>query len=235
MNGDIRVILTDIEGTTTPVSFVYDVLFPYARARIAAYVRDHQRDLTDLLAEVREAAHDPGLTVEGCIDLLLGWMDEDRKIAPLKTVQGMIWRDGYEAGRYTGQVFPDVAPALRSWTQQGCRVCIYSSGSVDAQELLFRHSDAGDLTPFISGYFDTRIGGKKDAASYRRIAREIGAAPSSVLFLSDHPDELDAAASAGMAALGLSRPGNQVSLEGRAAVTGFDQITIRNGVPGAIR
>lgn len=234
MNGDIRVILTDIEGTTTPVSFVYDVLFPYARARIAAYVRDHRQDLTDLLGEVREAARDPGLTVDGCIELLLRWMDEDRKIAPLKTMQGMIWREGYETGRYTGQVFPDVAPALRSWAQRGCRVFIYSSGSVDAQELLFRHSDAGDLTPLVSGYFDTRAGGKKEAASYRRIAAEIGAAPSSVLFLSDHPDELDAAAGAGMATLGLSRAGNHFPLEGRAAVTGFDQIGLRARGPDAI-
>ncbi|MEN3950347.1 acireductone synthase [Iodidimonas sp. SYSU 1G8] len=234
MNGDIRVILTDIEGTTTPVSFVYDVLFPYARARISAYVRDHRKDLTVLLAEVRQAGQGADLTVDECIDLLLRWMDEDRKIAPLKTVQGMIWREGYETGRYAGQMFPDVAPALRSWTQRGCRVCIYSSGSVDAQELLFRHSDAGDLTPFISGYFDTRIGDKKEAVSYSRIAREIGVAPSSVLFLSDHPDELDAAARAGMTALGLCRPGNLFPLEDRAAVNGFDEIDL-TVLPSAIR
>ena len=144
-------IITDIEGTTTPIDFVHKTLFPYARARLAAFCaanRGHQ-----VLADVPEPV----------LDTLLGWMDRDEKITALKTIQGMIWEEGYRAGTLKSVIYPDVAPALKRWSQGGLRLFVYSSGSVPAQKLLFGHSDAGDLTPLFSGFFDTAIGPKRDA------------------------------------------------------------------------
>lgn len=220
----IRAVVTDIEGTTTSVSFVYDVLFPYAREHIPAYVRANAGVLAGLLDDVRHEAGDPSLALEGCIAALLRWMDEDRKVTPLKTLQGMVWRQGYEGGGSKGHLYPDVAPGLRRWKGQGLTLCVYSSGSVEAQKLLFGHSDSGDLTPLFSGWFDTLVGGKKDAASYARISVEIGMAPGELLFLSDNPEELAAAREAGLAVIGLDRPGNGFDLAGWPVATSFEQI-----------
>ncbi len=220
----IRAVVTDIEGTTTSVSFVYEVLFPYAREHIPAYVRANADDLAGLLDDVRREAGDPSLALEGCIAALLCWMDEDRKVTPLKTLQGMVWKQGYEAGGSKGHLYPDVAPALRRWKGQGLTLCVYSSGSVDAQKLLFGHSDAGDLTALFSGWFDTTIGGKKEAGSYARIAAGIGVAPREALFLSDNPEELAAASAAGFAVIGLDRPGNGFDLADWPHVSSFEQI-----------
>ncbi len=220
----IRAVVTDIEGTTTAVSFVYDVLFPYAREHIPAYVRAHADRLAGLLGDVRSEAGDPSLTLEGCIAVLLRWMDEDRKATPLKALQGMVWKQGYQDGGSKGHLYPDVAPCLRRWKEQGLTLCVYSSGSVEAQKLLFGHSDAGDLTALFSGWFDTAIGGKKEAASYARIAADIGVAPRESLFLSDNPEELAAARAAGFAAIGLDRPGNGFDLAGWPQVASFEQI-----------
>ena len=220
----VTALVTDIEGTTTSVSFVYDVLFPYARAEIPGYIRAHVSELSGLLDEVRQAQGDASLDVEGCIAALLGWMDEDRKIAPLKTLQGWIWRRGYEDGAFAGHLYPDVAPCLRRWRTQGLRLYVYSSGSVEAQRLLFGHTDEGDLTPLFSGWFDTGVGGKKEVSSYTRIADEIGVPPDAVLFLSDNPDELSAASRAGFEVIGLDRPGNHFVLDGWPAVTSFDGV-----------
>ncbi|MBI1181423.1 MAG: acireductone synthase [Alphaproteobacteria bacterium] len=221
---NLAAILLDIEGTTSSVSFVYDVLFPDARRQLAGYVAAQEAEVAPILDEVRSEAGQPGLTAAECADVLLRWMDEDRKAAPLKALQGMIWRDGYAAGRYRGHVFPDVAPALRRWAGRGLAIYIYSSGSVEAQKLLFGHSAAGDLTPLLSGHFDTRTGGKKEPSSYAAIARAVGLPPARILFLSDNPEELDAARAAGLRILGSIRPGNTYDLAAFPSVCAFDEV-----------
>ena len=195
----MKAILTDIEGTTTSLSFVADVLFPYARAHLRGYVAAHHAEVAPILAEV--AATEPG----DPIATLLRWIDEDRKATPLKTLQGMIWADGYASGAFTGHVYADAVAGLRRCHAAGVALYVFSSGSVAAQKLLFAHSDAGDLTPLFSGYFDTMTGPKREAASYAKIAAAIGIAPSEVLFLSDIAEEIAAARAAGMDALLIDR------------------------------
>lgn len=188
-------ILLDVEGTTTPIAFVRDVLFPLARARLPALLTDRADDpaVASECAAVRAVA--PGQDV---LAVLLGWMDADAKATPLKALQGLIWREAYASGALQGEVYPDVAPAFRRWHARGVRLFIYSSGSAEAQRLIFAHSTAGDLSPLLSGYFDTRVGPKRDSASYGAIARAIDSPPERVLFLSDVAAELDAALAAGM-------------------------------------
>ena len=203
----IRAVLTDIEGTTSSLSFVKDVLFPYARAHLAAFVRDHAQDpgVVAQLDAVRREAGDPALTQEGVIDRLIAWIDQDRKITPLKALQGMIWENGYRNGDFQGHIYPDAEQVLRDWQARGLALYVYSSGSVQAQKLLFAHTAFGDLTPLFDGYFDTTVGGKLDAGSYRAIAAAIGIAPAKILFLSDARAELDAAAAAGCRTVWLVR------------------------------
>jgi enolase-phosphatase E1 len=202
----VRAILTDIEGTTTSISFVFDVLFPYAREHMAAFVRDHidtpevRRELEAVNREVNKT-----LTAEQAVEQLREWIDQDRKVTPLKALQGMIWKRGYTDGGFTGHVYDDALDHLRRWHRQGIKLYVYSSGSVAAQKLLFGHSDHGDLTPLFDGYFDTRVGMKRDSDSYRRIATEIGVAATDMLFLSDVVEELDAARDAGMQTAWLVR------------------------------
>lgn len=203
-----RVILTDIEGTTSSIAFVHDVLFPYARARLAAFVTAHPAETAPILDQVRVETRRPGLDRQECIDALLAWHDADAKIGPLKTLQGLIWAEGYARGDLTGHVYPDAAAALRRWHDSGIPLYIYSSGSVAAQKLLFGHTGFGDLTPLFSGHFDTDVGGKKDAASYAAIARAIGVDPGTILFLSDVAEELAAARSAGLSVVLLARAGS---------------------------
>ncbi len=199
-------ILTDIEGTTSSIAFVHEVLFPYSRARLAGYGQDHAAELADLLDAVRAEAGAP-LDVAECIALLSQWHDEDRKIAPLKTLQGRIWADGYAQGLLQGHVYADAVAGLNRWHAAGIALYVYSSGSVTAQRLLFGHSIAGDLNRLFSGNFDTAVGGKKEAASYRAIAAAIGTEPGRILFLSDVAEELAAAREAGMAVTLLARDG----------------------------
>jgi enolase-phosphatase E1 len=202
-----RAILTDIEGTTSSISFVHDTLFPYAKSALPDFLREHWRDsgVAALLDEVREAIDAPEASTERVIDALLGWIDEDRKATPLKALQGLIWERGYRAGDFTGHVYADAARNLRRWHEAGLPIYVYSSGSVQAQELLFRYSDAGDLTPLFAGYFDTRVGAKHEQHSYAAIAKDIGLQPGGILFLSDVAAELDAAAAAGMRTIQLVR------------------------------
>ena len=201
MTGPIRAILTDIEGTTSSIAFVTQTLFPYARAAMPTFVAAHARELAPLLDEVRAA--EPGDAVE----TLRRWIDEDRKATPLKTIQGRIWAEGYASGAFKGHVYPDAARALRAWRDAGRRLFVYSSGSVEAQRLIFRHSDQGDLEPLFSGWFDTTIGPKREAASYVRIAEAIGEEAQAILFLSDVQAELDAAVGAGLRAALIDRTG----------------------------
>ena len=165
------VILTDIEGTTSSISFVKDVLFPYARERLPAFIAAHGdeprvRELLDQVAAEHGAMCDDAMIAE----VLQGWIDEDRKHTALKALQGMVWEAGYEQGDFTAPLYADVAPALHAWHDLGHRLAVYSSGSVPAQKLLFSHSDAGDLVPLFSDFFDTEVGHKRDADSYRLIA-----------------------------------------------------------------
>ncbi|MEO8746144.1 MAG: acireductone synthase [Rhodanobacter sp.] len=196
---NIRVIVTDIEGTTSSIGFVHDVLFPYARKHLPAFVETHG-DTPEIQHWLHEAACEAGLVEasrQEIIDMLLRWIDTDRKSTALKALQGMIWKEGYATGVYRAHVYPDVAPQLRDWRANGLHLYVYSSGSVAAQQLLFRYSDAGDLSPQFAGYFDTRTGAKRDMDSYRRISEAVGEQPAHMLFLSDTVEELDAAQGAG--------------------------------------
>jgi enolase-phosphatase E1 len=204
-----RAVLTDIEGTTSSLSFVKDVLFPYARRHIAGFVRDHAFDAR-VRAHLDDARALAGLTAaddDRIVAELVAWIDEDRKATPLKALQGLIWEHGYRAGDFTGHVYADAVEVLRRWHQQGIALYVYSSGSVHAQQLLFAHTGHGDLTPLFSGWFDTRIGAKLETESYRRIAAEIGVPAAEILFLSDITGELDAARAAGMRTCQLVRDG----------------------------
>ena len=200
------IILTDIEGTTSSISFVKDVLFPYARKALPAFVRDHGSD-PEVRGWLDNAALDAGTVCQDSVivELLQGWIDADRKHPALKALQGMMWADGYANGEFRAHVYPDAVAALRTWHALGHRLYVYSSGSVAAQKLLFGHSTAGNLQPLFSGYFDTAVGGKREQDSYRRVAEAIGCQGSDVLFLSDVVAELDAARGAGMATVLVDR------------------------------
>ena len=202
----IRAILTDIEGTTSSLSFVKDVLFPYAREHIGDYVRSHAGcgSIDSQLDDIRREAGED-LDIEGVVAMLEKWIDEDRKITPLKSLQGLLWETGYQQGDFSGHVYPDARDALEYWKEQGIDLYVYSSGSVHAQKLLFGHTAFGDLNGLFSGYFDTRIGAKADPQSYRRIAGELGIDAAEILFLSDIEAELDAAREAGMQTAWLVR------------------------------
>jgi enolase-phosphatase E1 len=225
----IGAILTDIEGTTSSISFVKDVLFPYARKRLPAFVETHA-DKPEVQHWLHEAAREAGLvsaTQQEIIALLQRWIDEDRKATALKALQGMIWDEGYREGEFRAHVYTDVAPKLREWKKQGVDLYVYSSGSVAAQKLLFAHSDAGDLTPLFSAYFDTQSGPKRDAASYRRIVAAIGMPAADVLFLSDVSEELNAARGAGLQTILLARaPATCLPDAGHRCVADFDAIQL---------
>ncbi len=209
----IHAVLTDIEGTTSAISFVHDVLFPYAREHLPAFVRREsgRPDVAAILEDVRCEAGEPDADVDRIIEILQSWIVADRKVTPLKDLQGIIWTNGYVQGDFLGHVYDDAAREMRRWHKAGLPIYIYSSGSVTAQKLLFSYSAAGDLTPLFSDYFDTRIGNKKEQASYNRIAAEIGESAGNILFLSDVVAELDAARDAGMQTIQLVRSDDVVS------------------------
>lgn len=219
-------ILTDIEGTTSSISFVKDVLFPYARAKLPAFVREHgqepevRRWLDAVAVEISASACQDAVIVE----TLQGWIDADRKHTALKALQGMVWQAGYRDGDFTAPLYPDVAPALRAWHAAGHPLAVYSSGSVPAQKLLFAHTDAGDLTPLFSGFFDTEMGGKRDAASYRAIATKLARQPGDILFLSDVVAELDAAREAGLRTVLLDRRDDYPQPRTGAAANGHPRV-----------
>ena len=221
----IRAIVTDIEGTTSDISFVHNVLFPYARERLAAFVTAQQyaEPVKTILDNLRTEIGNPAASAAELMDTLLAFMDEDRKSTALKALQGIIWREGYVNGDFTGHLYPDVLPALEKWKSQGIDLYIYSSGSVAAQKLLFGYSDEGDITHLFSGYFDTHIGAKRDVQSYQTIATQTGIPPSQILFLSDIHQELDAAEQAGFRTLQLIR-GDDDGASHHHQVHQFDEI-----------
>lgn len=217
----IKAILTDIEGTTSAVSFVFDVLFPYAARHLPGFVSEHAAEpaVAEQVEAVRRESGEPEASVERVVAILLQWIAEDRKATPLKALQGMVWEQGYRAGQLKGHVYPDAVEALRRWHAEGYRLYVYSSGSIQAQKLIFGCSEAGDLSPLFSGYFDTTSGPKREAGSYRRIVEAIGLPAEEVLFLSDVVQELDAAREAGLPTIGLAREGGELS--GHPTVASF--------------
>jgi enolase-phosphatase E1 len=223
----IKAILTDIEGTTSSLSFVKEVLFPYARARLADYVGAHRDnpEVRRCLDEVRAIAG-MELTDAQVIQQLIRWIDEDRKITPLKALQGLIWEHGYKENAFQGHVYDDAAVKLRVWKQSGLRLFVYSSGSVYAQKLIFGHTAFGDLTPLFEGYFDTTVGGKREADSYRKITAAINVPPQDILFLSDIKEELDAATAAGLQTVWLVRDGAVDTHAAHHQVRDFNSIEI---------
>ena len=203
-----KAVLTDIEGTTTDPAFVTDTLFPYARAALPGWIATHADEARPHLEAARALAGEPGADEAATVALLQRWIDDDVKATPLKALQGRVWAQGYAAGAFRGHVHADAAAALRAWHAAGLRLYCYSSGSVEAQRLLFRHSDQGDLEPLFAGWFDTTTGPKRDAGSYAAIADAIGEAAAAIHFLSDTPDEIAAARAAGMAATLIDRTGS---------------------------
>lgn len=220
----IKAILTDIEGTTSAVSFVFEVLFPYAARHLPDYVRAHAQEpaVAAQLDAVRAESGEAQADLARVIEILQDWIAEDRKATPLKALQGMVWARGYRAGELKGHVYPDAVQALKDWKQAGYGLYVYSSGSIQAQRLIFGCSEAGDLTPLFSGNFDTTSGPKREAGSYTRIAAQIGCPPEEILFLSDIVEELDAARQAGLRTIGLVREGGQ--LPGHPCVASFAAI-----------
>lgn len=232
---NIRGILLDIEGTTTPIAFVYEVLFPFVRAQVHNFLA-HNFDSAELQADLSRLREEfnadlaqnlapPPLIdaprearIESIVRYVNWLMDRDRKSTGLKSLQGKIWEQGYREGTLKGQVFADVVAALERWHRAGLKVGIFSSGSVLAQKLLFAHTDAGDLTKFLDSYFDTASGPKTAEESYRRIASALGSPAPQILFISDVTQELDAASAAGMQTLLCVRPGNHPQPPGRHAI-----------------
>jgi enolase-phosphatase E1 len=228
--------LLDVEGTTTPIDFVYRVLFPYARDRFEDFLAQRASD-PEVTDEVRGLGEEhrrdvaAGLkppawedTAEGITAYALWLMDRDRKTTALKALQGRIWQVGFEAGELQASVYDDVVRALARWEAAGRRVAIYSSGSVRAQRLLFSHTQAGDLTPRLSAYFDTTTGFKTEPESYRKIAAALGAEPGAVLFVSDVGAELDAALAAGFATALCARSDTLPLAGTHRLITSFDQL-----------
>jgi len=196
----LRAIVTDIEGTTSSIDFVKNVLFPCARKRLPAYVETHG-DTPEVQHWLHEAAKEADIieaSRQEVIEMLLRWIDEDRKSTALKALQGMIWKEGYASDEFRSHIYPEVAAKLLAWHAAGLHLYVYSSGSVAAQQLFFRYSEAGDLRSLFAGYFDTETGPKQEPGSYDKIATAIGEAPEQILFLSDIIEELDAAKAAGL-------------------------------------
>ena len=208
----VRFILMDIEGTTTPISFVHDVLFPFAKSRLASFLRDHSQDKTLLPWATRcqdtvEEEEGKRPTYEELTAVLLRWIEQDRKHPGSKAIQGMIWEEGYRTGAFTAELYDDVLPCLTQWKNQGIGLGIFSSGSEQAQRLLFEHTPQGDLTSYFSHFFDTRVGEKRERSAYLAISEATCHPPSTIFFLSDVEAELDAAAAAGLHTAQIARPG----------------------------
>ena len=229
---DVDAVVLDIEGTTSATGFVVDVLYPYSRSRFAALLTERADDpaVSRAIAQVRELTDTPDADAVQIEKTLGTWLDEDRKATPLKTLQGIIWSEGFARGDLVSHFYDDVVPALRAWHTAGLRLYVYSSGSVAAQRAWFTSSPEGDLLPLVSGLYDTENAGpKQEPESYRRIAEATGVEPSRLLFLSDRPGELDAAVAAGWHAVGVRRPGDPYFEQGvgdHAQAGAFDEIGI---------
>ncbi|MFZ4714546.1 MAG: acireductone synthase [Bacteriovoracaceae bacterium] len=224
----IKYILTDIEGTTSSISFVHEVLFPYSQKHLTKFIDENLNtsQVQSALADVKKTILEENqseIDDEEAVLTLLDWIIKDRKHKALKDLQGLIWENGYKNGDFKGHVYSDVKPAFAKWKSQGLKMGVYSSGSVPAQKLLFAHSEAGDLTSYFSDYFDTAIGGKREISSYNNIKKALKIQGTDILFLSDIKEELDAAKMAGMKTVQLDRL-KKLSKQGHEIVTTFSQI-----------
>ncbi|MCC3768682.1 acireductone synthase [Streptomyces sp. UNOC14_S4] len=227
-------VVLDIEGTTSATGFVVDVLYPYSRKRFGTLLteRADEPEVRRAVGQVRDLLGEPGADAARVEEALNSWLDEDRKATPLKTLQGIVWSEGFASGELVSHFYEDVVPALRRWHADGVRLHVYSSGSVAAQRSWFGHSAEGDLLPLVDGLYDTgNAGPKRSPASYRTITAAIGTAPDRALFLSDHPAELDAARAAGWLTAGVRRPGEPYhALGGGHPTTGsFADVEITTG------
>jgi enolase-phosphatase E1 len=238
-SSDIRAVLLDIEGTTTPIDFVLKTLFPFSAEHVEEFLRENSSDpeIRTLIAELRStwsgaASAGAPVWIESTPEEKLAsaaayvrWLiRRDSKITPLKTLQGKIWEQGFRSGALKGEVYPDVAPAFARWHEHGRRIAIFSSGSVLAQKLLFAHSSAGDLSSYLEAYFDTTTGPKRDSDSYKKIAAALPLPPQQILFVSDVPAELDAARSARMHTAHSLRPGIQPESASHPVIRTFDEL-----------
>ncbi|MCX4760801.1 acireductone synthase [Streptomyces sp. NBC_01275] len=225
-------VVLDIEGTTSATGFVVDVLYPYSRARFAELLTERADEpaVARAIAQVRELTGEADADAAAVEKTLNAWLDDDRKATPLKTLQGVVWAEGFARGDLVSHFYDDVVPALRAWHTAGLALYVYSSGSVAAQRAWFASSPEGDLLPLVSGLYDTENAGpKQEPESYRRIAQATGIAPDRLLFLSDRPGELDAARAAGWRAVGIRRPGEPYFEQGvgdHAQAGTFDEIDI---------
>jgi len=225
---NIRFILTDIEGTTTSISFVYETLFPYFRSNIAK-LKEMKDDIAvqSAFSDVVKVAKEEGknlTTTDEIIEQLEKWSKADKKITPLKTVQGILWKEGYTSGLLKGHVYEDVAPALEKWKLNGVELGVFSSGSVAAQKLIFGYSEVDDLTPYFSAYFDTTTGAKREVETYHKIANELKIPTEQILFLSDIKEELEAADEVGYQTIQLVRAGTEANW--KQTVSSFSEIEI---------
>ncbi|KPH94472.1 haloacid dehalogenase [Pseudoalteromonas porphyrae] len=222
----IKALLTDIEGTITRISFVKEVLFPYAAARLPEFVKANQQQdaVAEQLNAVKEFIEQPDAPIDTVISTLLKWVADDKKITPLKQLQGLIWQAGYENGDFTGHLYPDAYQFLQQQKLAGQQLYVYSSGSVKAQHLIFQYSDFGDIRPLFTDYFDTKVGAKQEQSSYENIITQLPFDANEVLFLSDVVSELDAAKAAGLNTLHLIRDGQACSVE-HNYINDFSQFT----------
>lgn len=225
---NISFVLTDIEGTTTSVSFVYYILFPYFRNNIGK-LNDlqHLPEVHEAFEQTIELAEKEGKNLKTTTDIinqLFEWSLADKKITPLKTLQGFLWDEGYKSGEIKGHVYPDVPANLAKWKKEGLQLGVFSSGSIAAQKLIFGYSKEGDLTPYFSAYFDTNTGGKRETETYTKISKNLGINPKNILFLSDIKEELVAADEAGFQTIQLVREGN-IADWGKTA-SSFNEISL---------
>ncbi|MEM9944111.1 MAG: acireductone synthase [Planctomycetota bacterium] len=238
---NVKGILLDIEGTTSSISFVYDVMFPFIRQHVASFLDSHWSDeslqscLPLLAVDLEQGSVESWLGSDGpksqrqkVVDGVIGLMDADVKATGLKQLQGLVWKSGFHSGEMVAHLFDDVAPAIQSWHQSGLDISIYSSGSISAQKLFFGHTVAGDLLDCFQGHYDTTTGPKKETESYQQIAESFGLPASQILFVSDVVDELKAASAAGLQTALSNRPGNEPvdPNHGFSVITSFDQIEI---------
>ncbi len=219
----VKAILTDIEGTISDISFVKDVLFPYSYERIDDFVKKHWEEIEDIRKETEEIAGKK-LSKDEFIKIMKTWIKEDKKITPLKELQGMIWEEGFKKGELVSHIYEDALKKLKEWKDKGIPVYVYSSGSVKAQKLFFSHTTYGDISYLFSGHFDTRIGNKKEPESYRKIAEKLNLIPSGILFLSDSAEEIEASHKAGMKAIMVVRDGK--GSPSHPIIRSFDEIEI---------
>lgn len=235
-NSPVRVLLLDVEGTTTPIDFVYKILFPFASRRVQEFLRERfgEPEVRALIADLRKehgeenwnrrTSEEEIISASNYVGQLI---EQDKKVTPLKTLQGKIWEEGFRSGELRGEVYEDVPRAFAQWKKEGKRIAIFSSGSVLAQRLLFAHSTSGDLTKFIEAYFDTMTGAKRERASYTAIADALGAEAGKICFVSDVAAELDAALSAGMQTALMVRPGATRPADAKHAwIESFDQLLV---------